>query len=291
MSGACQAFEVIVVDNGSIDETVAIAKSYSPWMDIRVLVVPGVNVGALRNAGAELAAGAFLAFLDADCFVERSWFEHAVRVLRSYPSTIVGSSYALPEDAGWPARVWHRRFHEGRTGEVSYVPGGNLMIPGELFRRIGGFDAALRSNEDSEFCSRARRMGIRVFSFPELAVIHLGAEKSLCHFVRRQLWHGSDVCSRSALAGNIRAIGFAAYTLFCGAWLLTVALFQPVTFLCFPALALLLPTVVMSANGRHCVKGFRNFAATAALLLTYGIVRACVLPVAAVRGLRSWVSI
>jgi glycosyltransferase involved in cell wall biosynthesis len=279
--------EVLVVDNGSTDRTVAVANSYSDRLDVRVLVRSELRVGALRNAAAQLASGRFLAFLDADCVAHPSWIATASRILFDNPGTITGSPYALPPDAGWPARIWHQRFHRNKSGEVSYVPGGNLLLERTLFWAIGGFDSSLRSNEDSQFCSRARSSGTRVLAFPELAVVHLGAEKNLRHFARRQLWHGSNVCSRAGIRGNSRAIGLAGYTLFCAFAIAAALILWQSKLLLAAFLGLLVPPITMAAS-KTKQKDLRVLPKLVVLILTYALVRAYALPIAAFRGARAW---
>jgi GT2 family glycosyltransferase len=286
LDGDQDEIEILVADNGSTDRTVAVANSYSDRIDVRILVRSELRVGALRNAAAQLATGRYLAFLDADCLPHPSWIETASRILRHNPGTITGSPYALPTDAGWPARIWHQRFHSDKRGEVSYVPGGNLLLERTLFWKIGGFDSFLRSNEDSQFCSRARNSGIRVLAFPELAVVHLGAEKNLRHFARRQLWHGSNVCSRAGLRGNSRAIGLAGYTLFCASGIAAGLLLWQSKLLLAAFVGLLLPPITMAASKtkRYSIGVLPKLVA---LILTYALVRAYALPIAALRGLRA----
>ena len=214
------SIEIIVVDNGSTDRTAAIAAHYTTDIDKKVLIIPHVTVGALRNAGAEVSSGRFLAFLDADCTVARSWLALATRLLSENPSSIAGAFYDVPEDAGWPARLWHRYLHPPRAGEVTYIPASNLLIEKSLFRQIGGFNAGLRTNEDSQLCAKARLAGSKVLAFPELTITHLGAERTLLDFAKRQLWHGSSVLNRDALRSNARAIGIGVYTWTCICWLI-----------------------------------------------------------------------
>jgi GT2 family glycosyltransferase len=277
------SFEVIVVDNGSVDRTIAIAKSYSARLRIRVVTRRGVTIGVLRNTGAAIATGRILIFLDADCLIPSNFLKHASRCLENSPPIVAGAYYALPPNAGWPARLWHQRFHAGRQGAVGYIPGGNLVIDRALFRKLGGFDPKLRSNEDSQFCSRARAAGIPVVVFPELATIHLGAEKNLRAFIARQTWHGSNVLSKAGMKGNVRALGLAGYTLFClgGAFAALCAEWFVVS--AAMAGAFLVPPIVLSLRGPRLKARAGDVPLLVLLLAIYAFVRACVLPRALIR--------
>jgi len=287
LKGNRDEIEVLVADNGSSDGTVAIVNSYASRLNVRAFVCQGLRVGALRNAAAEVASGRFLAFVDADCLVHSNWLETASEILSSCPGIIIGSPYALPSEAGWPARIWHQRFHYDKRGDVSYVPGGNLLVERAVFWKIGGFDPVLRSNEDSQFCSRAKLSGTRVCAFPELAVVHLGAEKNLLHFARRQLWHGSNVISRAGIRGNARAIGLAAYTLLCASLIVKGAVLLEPKLLIAAFLGLLVPPIAMAASKSND-SGIRVMPKVILLILTYALVRAYALPIAAFRGVRAW---
>lgn len=287
LSAPLHSFEVIVVDNGSVDRTASIAASYGPQLDVRVLEAPKLSIGALRNFGASHSKSKFLAFVDADCLVPSDWLKVAAELLRKHQNSVIGCQYALPDDAGWPARVWHMRFHNGRTGDVSYVPAGNLLISRALFQELSGFNTRLKSNEDSEFCSRARASGSRVLAFSELASTHLGAEKDLRHFIRRQMWHGASVCNRTAFRGNVRALLLASYTLGSEIWLILSIWLPGVAVWYFPLAALLLAPAFLCFGGLK--KCRRNLPQLFLLLLAYSIARACVLPLAFLRGLREYV--
>ncbi|WP_438279619.1 glycosyltransferase family 2 protein, partial [Pseudomonas alabamensis] len=70
--------ELVVVDNGSSDEGPQLARQHGA----RVLSVPGLPIGALRNRGAQASRGDWLAFLDADIEVPGDWLQRLLDLHR-----------------------------------------------------------------------------------------------------------------------------------------------------------------------------------------------------------------
>jgi glycosyltransferase involved in cell wall biosynthesis len=186
-------FEVILADNGSTDRTVEIFRSWSDRLNLSAVERPDVSIAALRNAAAAISRGKLLGFLDADCLVPRNWLKDAEDFLEGADAKIVGAHFRIPNDSTWIARCWFDDEHSNRAGETSYVPSGDLLVSRSTFDRIGGFDESLQTNEDYEFCQRAKRAGFSVYSFPQLEVIHLGTPQSISAFYHKQAWHGQHV--------------------------------------------------------------------------------------------------
>lgn len=178
-----ERIEIIVVDNGSKDNTVEIARRYTD----KIFVVPNVTVAALRNFGAGKASGEILAFIDADCVAEPEWLERAVYRLNE-TICITGSQYALKDSPSWIERAWFSQRHSG-VRKVNYINSGNLIVPYDIFMKIGGFNESLHTGEDYEFCMRARRY-VDIISDDSIRVVHLGNPKTLRQFLRREIWHG-----------------------------------------------------------------------------------------------------
>jgi len=193
--GIC--FEIIVVDNGSSDETVSVASGKGA----RVLVHPSVTISALRNLGAAEAGGEILVFVDADVSLCPEWpiaFRKALHTLRKNPSIVTGSTYGLPENPSWVERCWYEPVLN-RT-RVNYINGGHLIVARDVFWRVGGFDETLETGEDYDFCQRARKAGILLVNNQALKVIHHGYPKTLKSFFLREKWHGrGDFHSPAAL--------------------------------------------------------------------------------------------
>lgn len=177
--------DVIVVDNGSTDDTATRARQGGA----RVLSNPGASIGALRNLGARSTGADVLAFLDADCTVAPDWLTNALRSMEETGAAVVGSTHALPDNAAWIARAASLASTH-KVGEVNYVPSGNMVVTRGTFDALGGFDEALQTNEDVDFCRRAARQGYLVGADPSIKAVHHGVPRSLAEFVRREIWHG-----------------------------------------------------------------------------------------------------
>lgn len=218
-NAANTSFEVIVVDNGSTDRTLEIAESFADRLTIQTVQKAGVHVSALRNIGARMSRGKVLAFLDADCVVPTDWLLNARREFCDDSAGVVGGYIRIPDDSTWVSQAWYGFGYAPKTGDVDYVPSGNLLMRRADFVAIGGFDERLETTEDFDLCLRARQASLSVRAVSDLAVIHLRTPRTPREFYNRERWHGAHVAK--ALRGNIaqwksfRAIAFALFTFLC----------------------------------------------------------------------------
>jgi glycosyltransferase involved in cell wall biosynthesis len=178
-----ELYEIIIVDNGSSDDTVSIGKRYTQ----KIYICRGVNVSALRNYGAKKATGEIYAFIDADCVASTNWLLNAVNALRE-DLWLTGSKVKIPQDAAWIEKAWFHGNESGRN-EVNYINSANMIVRAEGFKKIGGFNESLTAGEDSEFCIRAKRF-TKIISDGSIEVTHLGNPKTLRQFLKREIWHG-----------------------------------------------------------------------------------------------------
>jgi len=283
MAFARDRFEVLVVDNGSRDKTLAIAESFQDRLNLRTLQKANVRISALRNLGARAATGDILAFLDADCLAPEDWLDRILELAPADGTGVLGAHYLLPDDSTWVGRTWHRYQEAPKSGEVSHVPAGDLIVRREDFLKLGGFDETIQTNEDYELCERARKSGMQVRAFPRIGVIHLGTAQSLKVFFRKQAWHGTHVMKvflrNISGSHNLKAVLFAVWTLLClvgiaggtawtiadrGMWLVPLV---AIAGLLLPPVALAMKQVLGSGK-------WADFFPLAALYLTYGVARA-----------------
>ena len=182
-------FTVSVIDNGSIDKTFEIAKQFS---DIKVFRKIGGLVGSVRNFGADLSSTSkYIAFLDSDCLVPRSWLMDASEILKDDTIGAVGGGYLAPENGTWVETAWVVEQHIPQI-QVKALAGGCFIVRRELFEALGGFNEQLGAGEDDELTQRIIKQGLKVLCVSQLAVVHLGYPKRLRDIVKRQVWHGSS---------------------------------------------------------------------------------------------------
>lgn len=179
---------VVVVDHCSTDATNAIASSYADEVSIKI----GGTISSVRNLGAETAGGEIYAFTDSDCIVDPYWLSVAVEVLSDESVGGCGSGYLTPEKFTWVEKAWLYEL-KGPPVRTSFLPGGNLIIRGSVFREIGGFDESLTTGEDADICSRINKSGRLVINDSRIRCVHLGNAKTLAVFFRKERWYGANM--------------------------------------------------------------------------------------------------
>jgi len=170
LSQGVRGIEVIVVDDGSTDDSVAVALSMGP----AVKVIRQVNAGpaAARNRGVREAQGRFVAFLDADDLWLPGKLAEQLKVFETRPEAAVVYGPFLfwrPDEDGAPQRAvaYSPTAQQAmRSGWLypeilldSLVCIITAIVRREVFDAIGAFDEQLRTGEDYDFWIRAARFG------------------------------------------------------------------------------------------------------------------------------------
>ncbi len=184
--------EVIVVDDGSTDETAPIARAQG----VRVVQQRNAGPAAARNAGAWVAVGDVLAFTDSDCCPRRDWVE---RLLEAFTPEVaaVGGTYAIANPASRLARLIQAEIaarHAAMPHRVDFLGSFNVAYRRATFERVGGFDERFRhaSGEDNDLAYRidGREQGERLMVFTPHAVVAHHHPERLGAYLRTQARHG-----------------------------------------------------------------------------------------------------
>lgn len=171
-----QAFEIIVVDDGSLDNSVEIIKEF-PCRLIQLAQRAGAS--RARNVGAENSHGEILFFTDSDCVVPTD----ALSVIRQSmaacsPDVLIGGTYTLqPFDSQFFSRfqsIFVNYSETKHSRDPDYLASHALAIDADTFRLSGGFsEDFLPILEDVEFSHRMRRSGKQLRIEPHLKVQHI----------------------------------------------------------------------------------------------------------------------
>ncbi|MEP7065321.1 MAG: glycosyltransferase [Gemmatimonadota bacterium] len=176
-------WELVVVDNGSTDDTPARLRALASSVDVHVAVAsePRAGLGRARNAGVRAARGTLLAFTDDDCYPAPDFVDRVVDALACSDLSYVGGRILLydAEDHPITIRVDTAAIPIPASTVVptGLVQGANMAFRREVLERIGGFDDALGPgtpfcNDDVDAVARASAAGFSGSYVPEPVVHH-----------------------------------------------------------------------------------------------------------------------
>lgn len=205
-------FEVLIVDDGSTDETV---EWVSKLVDPRVRLISQANQGVAvaRNQGIASAQGEYVAFLDADDLWEPTKLEKQVKCLEENPQVgLVNTSIVNIDEQGKPLGAVNASDVEGNV--LKYIVEENLILCGSapMVRRscleaVQGFDQKLMSAEDWELWIRlAARYDFAVIKEP--LVLYRQHLNSKSNNIERHLKHRLKVIDKTfeTVARNLQPL-------------------------------------------------------------------------------------
>ena len=103
------AWELVVVDNGSSDATVAVARSFSTRLPIRCVAEPRPGLSRARNRGVEEARGAWICWTDDDVLLDPGWLAAYAAAFARHPDAALFGGRILPR-LDPPAAPWFARY-------------------------------------------------------------------------------------------------------------------------------------------------------------------------------------
>lgn len=207
-----EAFETIVVDNGSNDGTRAVAEGFAA-LSVRYLLEPVLGLCQARNAGWRSARGEFVAYLDDDAIAEPSWL---AQILATFEQTLpepgcvggrVDPLFEAPRPSWLSDEIalsltivdWPNGPHPITDLRQEWLVGANLAFPRRVLEQVGGFHPGLDRAGNSLLSSGdvyLQRLildaGYPCYYQPAARVRHLVPASRLerSWFVRRYYWQG-----------------------------------------------------------------------------------------------------
>ncbi|OKH51126.1 glycosyltransferase [Phormidium tenue NIES-30] len=220
------AYEIIVVDNASTDDTKAVVETYLPHPALTYVYESTLGLSAARNRGAAIARGTILAYLDDDAEASPHWLVALAEAFEQHPKAAIAGGYVSliwPQDMT-PPRWLSSTLSEslgaydlGTTTRLITNPGQtprglNYGVKKSFLEAVGGFDPQLGrvgknllSNEELHLTQLALAAGHEVLFVPQAQVAHNVAPERLRRgwFLRRSWWQGISECYREQLSHTL----------------------------------------------------------------------------------------
>jgi glycosyltransferase involved in cell wall biosynthesis len=184
-------YEVIVVDDGSKDDTYLIAEKH----EMRCIRVPNGGLSSARNLGIEASKGEIVAFIDSDAYADPDWLYYLVSALDEHQASVVGGPNLSPPQDGFMAQCVDQS--PGNPTAVlvdneraEHVPGCNMAYRKDVFDVVGKFDAEHRAaGDDVDVCWRILVANRKIVYHPSAVVWH-HRRPTLRGYLRQQKGYG-----------------------------------------------------------------------------------------------------
>jgi glycosyltransferase involved in cell wall biosynthesis len=185
------AWEVIVVDDGSTDDTAALARQF----DFRLIRTVHIGLAAARNVGLKAATGEIVAYIDDDAWPDPHWLRYLALTFMNGRCAGAGGPNIRPPAGGMVADSIANSpggpIHVMLTDtEAEHLPGCNMAFRKQLLEAAGGFDSRFWvAGDDVDVCWQLQAAGLRL-AFSPAAVVWHRAPKTIFAYWNQQYGYG-----------------------------------------------------------------------------------------------------
>ncbi len=180
--------EIILVDDGSADNTAELAKK----MGVTCLRSKPLGRSAARNLGWKKATQDIIWFMDVDCVPEPDALACLLKAYDDPSVGGVGGSFTMPDEAPLLACLIHQEIiqrHQRMPNRVNFVATGNASYRREVLEHVGGFDEGFIRAQDAELSYRVRAAGYEIAFSADSRVRHFHDTK-LRPYLKAQFQQG-----------------------------------------------------------------------------------------------------
>jgi GT2 family glycosyltransferase len=186
------AYEVLVVDNGSRDDSRTVAARFP----VRLIEEPRRGAAAARNRGIEAAAAQIVAFTDADCVPSRTWLRDLDEGFADGETTVVaGALFPLPGGSRAVTEYVSRigQYNSAVTlahPRFPYASTANVAVRASVLEAVGGFDDRFTTYEGVDLFYRLHRQGRLRARALRRAVVFFQPRRSVYKFALQNFYYG-----------------------------------------------------------------------------------------------------
>ncbi len=185
-------YEVILVDDGSTDETQAIVADFPA---VKCIHQENRGLSVARNVGAEAAHGEIVAYTDSDCVADPEWLFYLIDAMQRQGVKAIGGPNVPPSSDSWTAKCVaaspggpsHVMLDDQRA---EHVPGCNMAFDRQTLLAIGGFDPQFRqAGDDVDLCWRLMDAGFGI-GFAASALVWHHRRNTVRAYLKQQKGYG-----------------------------------------------------------------------------------------------------
>jgi glycosyltransferase involved in cell wall biosynthesis len=214
--------EIIVVDDGSTDETYQILKGYGSLLSV-IRNQKSIGPAESRNIAVSRARGRYVAFTDGDCIVDNGWLNELKKGFNGDRVASVGGVQESPEDeSAFGRRVnkflkktlfitEYARDKSGGVRAVDHNASCNSMYRKDIFLNAGGFWKGFWPGEDVDLDHRLKINGYQINFNPAAVVYHYraGDPGAFCRMMSRYGWAQGVLVRRYGITRRVQWLPIA----------------------------------------------------------------------------------
>jgi len=277
-------FEVLVIEDGSVDDAAEIVKSFAGKLDVKYFAKPNEGQGFTRNFGFERAKGDYFVVFDSDCLIPEDYLQIVNDSLtKNYLDAYGGPDDAHPSFTPIQKAISYAMTAPFTTGGTRGSKKGigqfhprsfNMGISRQVWEKAGGF-IITRLGEDIEYSIRIHSMGFKIGLIPEAKVYHKRRTDFLRFYKQLHFFGRARINVYKFFPKGLKPVHFfpAFFTLSLLFTLIANIFNWPIARLCNILLAVYILLIFFHAwNKNKSVKiAFLSIIASFTLLIAYGL--------------------
>jgi glycosyltransferase involved in cell wall biosynthesis len=277
-------FEVLVIEDGSVDDAAGVVKSFSDKLDLKYFVKKNEGQGFTRNFGFERANGDYFIIFDSDCLIPENYLQIVNDSLaKDYLDAYGGPDDAHPSFTPIQKAISYAMTSPFTTGGIRGNKKGigqfhprsfNMGISRQVWEKAGGF-IITRLGEDIEYSIRIHSMGFKIGLIPEAKVYHKRRTNFIKFYKQLHFFGRARINVYKFFPKELKLVHFfpAAFTLFLLFSLIANIFNWPAAQLCNYLLAIYILLIFFHAlvKNKSAKIAFLSIIASFILLIAYGL--------------------